>query len=70
VVWSNLRINLVSCVLVRSVIVILFGKIDLYVYSSCGPWGEITLVSSPSTLCLSVAFFLYKIFTRYFPPSS
>jgi hypothetical protein len=28
-VWLNLRINLVSCVLARSVIVILFGKIDI-----------------------------------------
>jgi hypothetical protein len=27
VVWLNLGINLVSCVLARSVIVILFGKI-------------------------------------------
>jgi hypothetical protein len=34
-----------SCVLARSVIVILFGKIDLYVYSPCGSCGEITLVS-------------------------
>jgi hypothetical protein len=29
VVWSNLEINLVSCVLAHSVIVILFGKIDI-----------------------------------------
>jgi hypothetical protein len=29
VVWSNLEISLVSCVLARSVIVILFGKIDI-----------------------------------------
>jgi hypothetical protein len=27
--WLNLRINLVSCVLFRSMIVILFGKIDI-----------------------------------------
>jgi hypothetical protein len=29
VVWPNLGINLVSYVLARSVIVILFGKIDI-----------------------------------------
>jgi hypothetical protein len=29
VVWPNLEINHVSCVLARSVIVILFGKIDI-----------------------------------------
>jgi hypothetical protein len=29
VVWLNLRINLVSCVLARSVIVILYGNLDI-----------------------------------------
>jgi hypothetical protein len=29
VVWPNLGINLVSCVLARSMIVILFDKIDI-----------------------------------------
>jgi hypothetical protein len=29
VVWPNLGINLMSCVVARSVIVILFGKLDI-----------------------------------------
>jgi hypothetical protein len=70
VVWPNLGINLVSCVPARSVIVFLFGKIDIWVCSSGGSCGEITLVSSPSTLFLSLEFFLYKKFILYFSHSS
>jgi hypothetical protein len=45
----------VSCVLDCSVIEILFGKIDIYVFSPCGSYGEIALISSSYSLCLLVA---------------